>query len=379
MAIGVFALILVQATMSGFSHDLRDKILRFSSPIVVKPVAEEFLSGKKAPSIPSDPRITSVSPYLDTEVIVHTTDDLNQGAKLKGVEFDDPHFLKRLRPEYVEGLGPEDLASKEDVLPGILLGSEVAKRLNILPFLTEEVELIYPFGDVDPTGEMRPKTRRFRVIGTFKTGYYEFDNKYVLVHLPEARRLVPSHEVPTEWGVWVDKFFDAEAVAQEISKALKGSFQVESWGERNRKLFSALRLERVAMFLVLSVMVAIATFNIFSLILMMVVDKTQEIATFRAIGLSRQRVRKIFFQMGLLLGGLGTVLGLVLGLGAVLYLKWKPLHLPSSYYLENLPVRIDPLSIALVLVVAPLLTLLASWYPAQRGGRFDIAESLRYE
>ena len=133
------------------------------------------------------------------------------------------------------------------------------------------------------------------------------------------------------------------------------------------------------MFLVLAIMTAIATFNIFSLTMMMVVSKTKEIAVFRALGMERKRVQRIFSGIGLTLGILGTLLGLLLGLGAVLYLRWRPLAVPSSYYLESLPVKLEPLFILLVILVAPLLALLASWYPARRGGRFDIAESLRYE
>jgi lipoprotein-releasing system permease protein len=380
VAIGVFSLILIQAAMAGFSQDLRNKILGFSAPVILKPISEEFLSGKKSPPIPSDSRVTSISPFLETEVIIHTADNLAQGSKLKGVDFStDPVLLKRLKVEFVEGLGVEDLKPKEDQLPGILLGSELTKRLNLLPILTEEVDLVYPFGEVDPTGEMRPKTRRFRVIGTFKSGYYNYDNKFLVVDLAEARRLVPASEVPTEWGVWVKNIFDAPKMAHHFSQMLQGSFKAETWGEHNRKLFGALRLERIAMFSVLALMIAIATFNVFSLTMMMAVDKTKEIAILLSMGMKRRRIQKIFFKIGLILGILGTASGLILGLGAVLFLKWKPFHVPSPYYLESLPVKIDPISVLLVAILAPLLTLFASWYPARKGGRFEIVESLRYE
>jgi lipoprotein-releasing system permease protein len=379
IAISVFALILIQATMAGFSQDLRTKLLKFSPAIQLKPLSDEYLSGKKHPPIPVDPRITKVLPFLETEVIVHTSDENAQGAKIRGIDAQDKSFLDQLKPEYVENLGPSDLIPKDETLPGVLVGTELAKRLNVIPILTEEIELIYPFGEVDPTGEMRPKVRHFRVIGTFKTGYYDYDNKFIVADLSEARRLVPIEEVPTEWGLWVKNFFETNAVVQSLSQFLKGSFQVEGWGERNQKLFQALRFERLAMFLVLTIMIAIATFNVFSLTMMMVVSKTKEIAVFRALGMERKKVQRIFSGIGLTLGILGSLVGFLLGLGAVLYLRWKPLAVPSSYYLDNLPVKVEPLFILLVLIAAPFLAYLASWYPARRGGRFDIAESLRYE
>jgi len=379
IALGVAALILIQAVMAGSSHDLRKKILRFSSPIVLKPIDKALFSGKKAPEIPSDPRIQGVSPFLETEVVVHTSDELTQGAKLKGVDLNAADFFERLNVEFVEGFSKDDLKPKEDELPGVLLGSELSKRLNILPILTEELQLIYPFGEVDPSGEMRPKTRRFRVIGTFKSGYYDYDNKFIVADLSEVRRLVPSEEVPTEWGVVLRDFFQADSVAEGLKGTLRGRFEVETWGERNRKLFGALKLERIAMFLILAIMVAIATFNIFSLILMLVVDKAKEIAIFRSLGLRKGRVGRIFLRVGLSLGVLGTLVGLLVGCAAVYYLQWRPLRIPTPYYLESLPVKWEPLSILLVCLLAPLLTLLAAWYPARKGERFDIVESLRYE
>jgi lipoprotein-releasing system permease protein len=379
VTVAVCALILIQAVMAGFSEDLRTKILRFSSPVTLSPVDPTLFSGKTPPPLPRDPRIQDVLPFIETEIIIHTNDEATQGAKLKGVGLDDPRFFSRLNIEFVEGFGVEDLNPKEGELPGILLGSELAKRLNILPILTEEIELVYPFGEVDPTGELRPKTRRFKVIGTFKSGYYDYDNKFTVAGLSEVRRLVPVREVPTQWAVSLNKFFEAEPVAKRLQENLQGSFRAETWGERNRKLFAALRLERIVMFLILAVMIAIATFNIFSLILMMAVDKAKEVAVLRSLGLERKRAGRIFLKIGLVLGAMGTFFGSLLGLGGIFYLQHYPIRIPTPYYLESLPVKEEPLSILLVVILTPLLVLLASWYPARKGERFDIVESLRYE
>ncbi|MBL7684849.1 MAG: ABC transporter permease, partial [Deltaproteobacteria bacterium] len=179
IAIGVFALIVIQSVMTGFSQDLQKKILRFSPSLVLKPLNPSLFSGKKAPQLDATQKL-KVTPYVDSEVILHTEEPLTQGVKLRGIELDS-FFMKSLNPEWGMGVGPQEWASAEGELPGVLVGAELAKRLNLIPTILEEVELIYPFGEVDPTGEMRPKTRKFRVMGTFKTGYFDYDNKYAVI------------------------------------------------------------------------------------------------------------------------------------------------------------------------------------------------------
>lgn len=379
IVLSVFALLLVQFVMTGFSQDIRGKILRFSSPLVIKPLNPELYSGKIPPPLPTHINTSDLHPYLETEGVIRSPDDVAQGLKMKGVELNDPMLTQKLKVDYVEGFSSEDLISKEETLPGILLGTELAKRLNVFPSLNEEVDLIYPFGDVDPSGEMRPKTRRFRVIGTFKSGYYEYDNKFALIALPEARRLIPFREVPTEWALDVPNFFEAPQLAKALNQSFSGQYLAKNWGEHNKKLLSALRLERFTMWMVLGLMIVISTFNIFSLVMMIVVDKQKEIAIFRAMGLGRKRVTSIFTRIGMILGVGGTLLGSLLAMATALFLKWQPLKLPSPYYLDYLPVKIDLMTLVFVMILAPLLSILAAWYPAYRGGRFDLSETLRYE
>lgn len=377
--LSVFSLLFIQFVMSGFSSDVKSKILRFSSPLVISPLKAELFSGKTPPVLPANLKLKEVSPFLETEGIIRTQDEDAQGIKIKGVLISDPMIQSKLKIEYIEGENAESLSSRDDILPGIIIGKELSKRLNVFPGLSEEIDLIYPFGEVDPSGEMHPKTRRFRVIGTFKSGYYEYDNKFALVHLPEARRLVPSAEVATQWALESEDLLGSTHLAQKLNHVLQGNFSVESWGERNQKLFMALKLEKTTMWCVLGLMILIATFNIFSLVMMWVVDKQKEIAIFRAMGLERKRVVRIFSKIGLLIGITGTTLGILLSLGIAAFFKWKPLALPAPYYLDYLPIRIDWLTLGFVFVLAPLLSFLAAWYPAKRGGSFDISDSLRYE
>lgn len=377
--VSVFSLLLVQFVMSGFSQDLRSKILRFSSPLVLMPLQADLFYGKEKPLLPAPYQSTALHPYLETEGVIRTEDDSAQGLKIKGVMLDDPILNQKLKLDYAEGSSKEDLLSKGEALPGIVIGSELAKRIDIYPGLKEEVDLIYPFGDVDPSGEMRPKLRRFRVIGTFKSGYYEYDNKFAIIALPEARRLVPAREVPTQWAMQIDHLFDAPKISQYLKQNLSGQYDVESWGDHNKKLLSALKLERLTMWLVLGLMIVISTFNIFSLVMMIVVDKQKEIAILRAMGMPRKQIISLFSKVGLLLGWGGALSGAACAILAALFLEWFPIKLPSPYYLDSLPIHISIPTLILVLILAPLLSFLAAWYPANRGGRFDISDSLRYE
>ncbi len=376
VVLGVFALIVVQGVMAGFSRDLRAKLLGFSAPIILTPLQNKNFDGKTAPLLENqkDP----LYPFLETELILIPPSEEAQGVKLKGVRPEDPLF-KKIEVEFVEGFGPKDLSSKEGELPGILIGTELSQKMGILPLLTEEVRLVYPFGEVDPSGEMRPKQRHFRVIGTFKSQYYEYDHKYILVDLAEARRLLPVSEVPTQWALQIPQILNSESIAHALEKELNGSYKVQSFASSHQKIFAALKLERFVMFLVLGLMILIASFSIFSLTFLSVVQKKKEIAIFKAMGFSNKNIERVFARMGWILGAWGTAIGFVFAVIAILYLKTYPLPMPSSYYLTSLPIAWDPLSIALIVALSPCLTFFAAWIPARMVNSIEPVEALRGE
>lgn len=379
VAVSVFAILVIQSVMAGFGAEIKEKLIRFSPAIILTPVQAELFSGKQRPAFSSSISPHSLSPFLETEGILRTPDDEAQGAKIKAVDASATSFFEKLKPVFTKNFSLQDLKSSSDNLPGVLLGADFARTLGIDPDLNPEVELIYPFGEVDPSGEMHPKTRRFRVIGTFKTGYYDYDSRFCVIDLSEARRLVPATEVPTLWGIELSDLFSASQVAIHLNQELTGQYQATTWSEKNRKLFRALQLERVGMLLVLTVMGVIATFNAFSLIFMLVADKQKEIAIFKALGMGPKQIRRIFIRVGLHLGVVGTVLGTFLGLLTLFLMDRISIPLPSAYYLTRLPVRFEPGFILSVFLATPALTYLASIYPASRGEKFGIAEALRYE
>ncbi len=375
--LGVFALIVVQGVMAGFSRDLHEKLLGFSAPILLTPLESKDFNGKTPPVL-GKYQANPVYPFLETELILVPPSEQAQGVKLKGVTEKDPLFQK-IEIEFVEGMGPADLSSQEDQLPGILVGSELSEKMGLIPLLTEEISLVFPFGEIDPSGEMRPKQRRFRVIGTFKSKYYEYDHKYVLLDLNEARRLLPSSEVPTQWALQIPQVLNSDLVAQDLEKNLKSSYQIRSFASMHQKIFAALKLERFVMFLVLGLMILIASFSIFSLTFLLVVQKKREIALFKAIGFKNKEIERIFARIGWILGFWGTLIGLLLAIGTIFYLQTHPLPMPSSYYLTHLPIAWDPISIFLIILLAPCLTFLAAWIPSRLVNRVHPVEALRSE
>ncbi|MBF0493184.1 MAG: ABC transporter permease [Deltaproteobacteria bacterium] len=364
VALGVFALVFVQSVMGGFGQDLQGKILRLSHPLILNPQNPSLYSSLKAPSISPDKNIKKIYPFFETEVILRTADNASQGIKLKAVGAE--HIEEKIHVEYSHEASQKDFSPSDENYPGIVIGSELARRLNVLPELNEELELIYPFGEVDPSGEMRPKTRRFRVIGTFKTGYLDYDQKYALVALDQGRRLVPSAEVPYQWALELEDFWQSEALAQSLNAQLQGNYVAETWANKNARLFSALKLERKVMFAVLVLMIVIASFNLLTLTLMLSAQRAREIALLKVLGLRQRQVEWLFGQMGLVVGFFGGALGLLLSLAAQFYLTKHPFPLPAAYYLESLPLQLDPFFMLLVWVLAIGLAFFSSWFPARK-------------
>ncbi len=377
VALGVFALVFVQSVMGGFGQDLQTKILRLSHPLILKPQDPSLYASLKPPLEIDGKAIRKIYPFFETEVILRTADSASQGVKLKALEAE--HLKEKVEVYYNSESSEANFAASDDHYPGIVVGSELALRLNIIPELNEEVELIYPFGEVDPSGEMRPKTRRFRVIGTFKTGYLDYDQKYALVALDQGRRLVPTAEIPYQWAVELKDFWQAEDLAEELNLKLKDKYSAETWSSKNIRLFSALKLERKVMFVVLLLMILIASFNLFTLTLMLSAQRAKEIAVLKVLGMRQEQIEWMFGQMGLGVGLVGATLGLIFALAAQIYLKKYPFPLPASYYLESLPLQLDPFFMWIVWVLAIVLAFFSSWLPTRKIRKMEEAVLLKQQ
>ncbi len=376
VVLSVMALVLVSAVMMGFKQDLQDKILGFSAHVTVTlKKGQDWRSFSN--NLQSQQRLSFWSPYQEGEAVIRTMESETLGVKVRGIEADFPFSPKNFEVNFIDGEDAHSLIPREGALPAILLGAELAHELAIVPVLSEQVELLYPFGEVGPTGEMLPQVRAYRVVGTFRSGYYDYDSKFALVDFSEARALF-GDTVPVRLGLYLKN----PQRVEEVVASLSGSSGVESispWQEVHARLFSALKLERIGMGLVLGLMLILSTFNTVSLFMMVVYERRQEIAVLRALGMSERSISAIFLRAGAGLGILGGGLGVSLGALTAWALKTSRLPLPAPYYLDSLPVVVHEAWLLIALLLAPTLCVLATVWPSREGRRLNLVEALRHE
>ena len=266
------------------------------------------------------------------------------------------------------------------VAPGILLGTELARSLQVE--LGDRVEVVTPDGDIGPTG-LRPRVRTFRVAGTFETGLYEADSKVAYITLPEAVRYFNLEGDANVLELRLHDPEEPDAVMAAVRETLKSSGQPADtetidWRELNRSLFSALAFERLVVFLVLTLIILVAGFSIVSALTMVILQKRDGISMLRAMGATATTIRSAFVQMGGAIGLIGTTAGAILGLGTCFLIERLGIQLPEAYYVRTLPVRVQPAEIAIVVLAAVALSLVATVFPATSAARFTPLEGLRH-
>jgi lipoprotein-releasing system permease protein len=264
----------------------------------------------------------------------------------------------------------------EGTLPGILLGRELANRLGA--FLDAEVTAISPTSTIGPLGIV-PKLKKFRVTGIFDSGMYEYDSSLAYIPLVEAQKLLDVGGAVNGIEVKVDDIFAAGAIARDLEAALGFPYGARDWKEMNRSLFSALELEKIMMFIILVLIILVASFNIVSTLTMIVVEKGREIAILKAMGATPGRIMRIFMIDGLVIGLAGVALGVPLGYGAS-WLIQEYYTLPGDvYYISKIPVKLLWQDVAAVSAAALAISLLATLYPSWRAAKLEPVEALRYE
>ncbi len=373
--LSVAAFLVVQAVMSGFNQDIRQKVLGFSAHVVwtLKPAAPFDPAPWEA--LQKDPQVAGVMHYLEGEAIIRTEDGDTQGVRVRGV---DPQWgvpSSSLEIFFNEGEDWSSLQGSERDEPKILLGRELIAALGLVPFLSDGVELIYPFGEVGPTGEMEPNIRSFRVGGRFRSGYYEYDNKFALIDLKEARRVL-GENATEQVGIFLKDPFQTEAFLEKYP-GMPGGEKVRTWQEIHRSLFQVLKLERVGMGLVLTLMILLSSFNIFSLLMMLVFQRRREIGVLKALGLSASGVGKVLYRAGLWIGVGGGLIGGVLGLTVIEILSRAKIRLPAPYYIERLPIQWSADILLLTVILALGMSLLAASFPAWQGRKLTVIEAIR--
>ncbi|HSN15122.1 MAG TPA: ABC transporter permease, partial [Anaeromyxobacteraceae bacterium] len=395
VAIGVWALTVVLSVMGGFEGDLKKKILGTQAHgIVMKYGEAEFTEWPDVRTrVLAVPGISGATPFLYNEVMLTSGGNLS-GAILKGI---DPEtvgsvtdlasniqdgrleWLKRageITRRRVEGAPAPEPAAR--VVPGIVLGRELARALRVM--VGDTVDVVSPLGDLGPSGP-QPKSRLFRVAAVFYSGMYEFDSKFAYIELKEAQRFFGTDGAVTGIEVKVKDVDLARATMARVLSTLDGyPYRVKDWGEMNRNLFSALMMEKVVMAVILLFIVLVASFIIVATLIMLVLEKTREIAVLKSMGASVASVMKIFVAEGLVIGGIGTLFGLTLGFGTCLLIDKVGIPLdPDVYYIDNLPVQMDPAQFAFVALAATVLAYLATLYPATKAARLRPVDGLRSE
>jgi lipoprotein-releasing system permease protein len=308
------------------------------------------------------------------------------GSVLKGIDPDRVGKVTLLAKNLKAGR-LEDLKKKQgEDLPGIVLGVELAKHLSAA--LKDTIQVVSPLGRMTPMG-MMPKMKRFRVVGIFQSGMYEFDNTLAYISLEHAQSFFNLGDHVTGIEIKTNDVYKVREIGLEIRRELGFPFSTKDWMEMNRNLFSALRLEKIAMFIILVLIVLVAAFNIISTLIMVVMEKNKDIAILKSMGAPSSEILKIFMIEGLVIGVVGTALGLILGLGIAFNLEtvtgfveglfgFKILS-SDVYYIDKLPSQVNPLDVGLIVLTTIGISLLATLYPSWRGSRLDPAETLRYE
>jgi len=389
VSVGVMALIVVLAVMTGFTDSLREKILGINSHIVIQKLGRGITDYRELSSkVLETPGVLAATPYTYSQTLL-SLPDASTGAVVRGIDPATANNVLSLSKQLIEGSVAALNGEKEEKdaptgespsrnLPGIILGKEIARNLRV--DMGDNIRLFSPSGPLTPMGVI-PKIKTCRVVGIFDTGMYEYDSSLAYVSLTTAQDFLDLGDSVHGLELKVDDIYKASAIAEELEKKLGFGYVVKDWISMNKNLFSALKLEKTAMFIVLALIVLVAAFNIISTLIMVVMSKGKDIAILKSMGATSKGIMKIFIYEGLVIGLTGTVLGVIGGLVLCEILsKYQFIKLPSDVYpITTLPVKILAMDVTLVAVSAALITLLATIYPSWQASKIDPAVALRYE
>ncbi|GBE37152.1 lipoprotein-releasing system transmembrane protein LolC [bacterium BMS3Bbin07] len=376
VAVGVMALLVVLSVMSGFHEDLRKKILGVNAHVVVLNYTGGIENHEKViKELKTIPRVTGASPFVLGQVMV-AKGKRAHGVYLRGIEPAYEDQTTSLREHMKEGT--LDNLTEDSTLPGIILGSELAGILGA--YVGDEINVISPVQEIGPMG-MLPRVRKFRVVGLFEVGMYEYDTNLALTSLKAAQEFFRTGDAVTGIELRIDDIYSAPEVRERVQEILGPTFYARDWMQMNKNLFSALKLEKFTMFVILTLIILVASFNIISTLIMNVIEKEREIAILKAMGATNRAIMAIFIFQGLMIGLAGTTIGVAGGylLGYLLN-TYEIIKLPADvYYLSSIPVKMNLSDFVAVSLSAICISFLATIYPAYQAARLNPVEPLRYE
>ena len=380
VALGVMALITVISVMNGFEKELKDRILGMASHAVIEEL--NGLNNWEAviQDVKNHPEIVGAAPYFHAEGMI-TKDKIVNGTIIRGILPGEEENVAVVAEKMIEG----DLSNLKASEFNIILGSELARKLNLQ--IGDKVTLVAPQANVTPAGIV-PRLKRFTLTGIFEVGMYEFDSGLVLIHMDDALRLFRKSN-PTGIRIKTSNILKAPGISREVASQLSNNYRVIDWTQRHSNFFRALKTEKTVMFVILSLIVAVAAFNIISTLVMAVSDKQSDIAVLRTLGASPQSILKIFMIQGTIIGVIGIFLGILGGVWLASNIEtivpvlesmfgYKFLS-PDVYYISDLPSDMHWNDVLYIGVISFILCLLATIYPAIRAAKILPAEALRYE
>ena len=376
VTVGVLALVIALAIMTGLQQELQDRILGAMAHVNVWKTGGIDDYRVEIARVEQVPAIVAAAPAIYGKALV-STDRHDMFITVKGV---DPEFEPRVTEvaNAMTGGTLQALVTQgEDDLPGIVLGHDIAGAVGA--FVGDTVTLLTPQGPLTPMG-MAPGQRRFRVVGTFRLGLLEFDSAYGFVSIESAQRLTGKTGVD-HLEARVSDIYNAPAVADSIPDHLGSEYLATDWADLNQTLYSALYLEKIAMGLGIGLIVGVAALNIVASLILLVMEKTRDIAILKTMGASARSVMLIFLVQGVVIGTIGTVLGATLG-AAVAYVldKYRVISIPGDVYqVTYLPFRVLPEDLITVVIGGFLVCFFATLYPSRQAARLDPAQALRYE
>ncbi len=381
VAVGVMALIVVIGVLNGLQDNLRDRILGGGPHAVVLQLANQFRMDDwqgVLDRVRADEGVVAAAPFAFTKVVMNAGDNYNESVVLRGIS-DDPQATQ------VSGLvdhlvlGDTPFAETESGHGGIVVGRGLARQLGL--YIGKQVTVASLENAPLTSLGLSPTLRRFEVVGVFQTGLYQYDDELAIVALPEAQALLGLGDGVTGVEFDVADPWDAAEVSQRLEASLGYPYKIDDWQELNRSLFSALKLEKLGMAVVLTLIVLVASFNIVSTLVMIVGDKTREIGILRSMGVTARGIGRVFTYMGLFIGIVGTTIGAALGATlAWLLSRYEFISLPNDvYFLDKLPIALDPFDVSLIIGGSILISFLATIYPARKAAALAPVDAIRHE
>jgi lipoprotein-releasing system permease protein len=384
VTVGVMALLVVMGVMNGLQTDLREKILVASPHLRVLTYGEGLRLDdwrRVQAEIARHPAVLASAPFVLSQGLISAGHDYSQGVAVLGIEPDTGSLAVTALPRHFVSGDLSFHTTRDDVDGGIALGRRLGERLTAYP--GDKVRVASPGGRFSTAlGAYVPRFWTFEVTGHFETGMYEYDNSYVVLPRHLAQRYADLDTAVSGVDVRLADPWSAPQVGRELEAALGGyPYRSLDWQSQNASLFSALKLEKLAMGLILLLIVVVAAFNIVSTLTMVVTDKTREIGILRAMGFPAAGVRRVFLLQGAVIGAVGTVLGS--GLGLLLARLIDRRHLirldPTVYFIDHLPVRVDPLDLVIIIAASLSVAVLATLYPARQAAGLAPVDAIRWE